>query len=97
MGYTAAERKVIEAMRASNLPKGKSFTVTFTAAPEVAAPPPVNTFYAKVIKGRIPCAYGSPTCPRFAPNGVGPTQHTTCAQGAAALKAAQAARKAARA
>lgn len=54
--------------------------------------PSKSTFAEKVIKARIPCAYGSATCAgiRFAPNGVGSKQHTTCEKGRAAMKAARA-------
>lgn len=50
-----------------------------------------NDFVDKVIKARVPCAYGSPECKdkTFAPNGVGKLQHTTCEFGRAALKAAR--------
>jgi hypothetical protein len=55
--------------------------------------PKPNTFAEKVIKARIPCAYGSKSCAgiRFAPNGVGSKQHTTCDKGRAAMKAARSA------
>lgn len=48
-----------------------------------------NTFYQNVIGARVPCAYNAPECAavRFAPNGVGRYQHTTCAEGRAALAA----------
>jgi hypothetical protein len=54
--------------------------------------PSKSTFAEKVIKSRVPCAYGSASCAgvRFAPNGVGSKQHTTCEKGRAALKAARA-------
>lgn len=43
---------------------------------------------------RVGCAYGKCKA-TFLPNGVGSSQHTSCRQGRAALKAAKAARKAA--
>lgn len=51
------------------------------------AQPKANTFYNSVIGARVPCAYGSAECvgTRFAPNGVGQFQHTTCAEGRKAL------------
>lgn len=48
-----------------------------------------NTFHEKVIKARVPCAYGVESCGRFAPNGVGSRQHTTCPKGRAALAKAR--------
>lgn len=48
---------------------------------------PVNGFYESVIKARVGCAYGVAKCGRFAPNGVGSRQHTTCPKGRAALAA----------
>lgn len=48
-----------------------------------------NSFYATVIGGRVPCDYGHAECGRFAPNGVGKAQHSTCAEGRAAMAAAR--------
>lgn len=59
-------------------------------APAKTAPArKANTFHEKVIKARVPCAYGVESCGRFAPNGVGSRQHTTCPKGRAALAKAR--------
>ena len=58
-------------------------------APASSAKPKANTFHEKVIKARIPCAYGVESCGRFAPNGVGSRQHTTCPKGRKALASAR--------
>ena len=61
------------------------------ASARVASPKAkkANTFHEKVIRARVPCAYGVESCGRFAPNGVGSKQHTTCPKGRKALAAAR--------
>lgn len=68
---------------------GLSAPAQASAPVKAAKLPKPNTFHAQVIAARVPCAYGVQACGRFAPNGRGSKQHSTCPKGRKAMKAAR--------
>ncbi len=85
MRLKAAEKQLILDLRAS-----RSLSVISALVADLPAANPSPKKESKF--ARIPCAYNAPTCAgrTFLPNGSGSTQHTSCVEGVAALKAAKA-------
>ena len=75
---TKREKALLAAIRATGTLTEVSALVTATAPKAPKA-------------WKVECAYGSASCAgrKFLPHGTGSTQHTSCAEGIAAIKAAK--------
>lgn len=84
-----AQKSAIDALTALGITPEQASAIVGIAPAKTAPARKANTFHEKVIKARVPCAYGVESCGRFAPNGVGSRQHTTCPKGRKALASAR--------